>query len=146
MKNGDIKYCEATELDRGAQLSAVSYDKTQRAVITEGGRATVGGKAVTAEISGIATGKGEDGTVNMWLPAFCFKGSDGAVTKVPGFNAVAALSPHQGAIDTAKAIASYVNTSRTAYRAKTAGDRKTAWITISFIAKKCLKRLTFAQA
>jgi len=145
MKNKNLEYCEALEFDRGSRLSAVSYDQTQHAVVTEG-RATVGGGAVVAEISGIATGKGLDGTVNMWLPSFRFRGRDGTVSKVPGFNAVAKLSPRQGAIATAKAIASYVNTSRTSYKAKTSGDRKTAWITIAFTGKNCHKYLAYAPA
>lgn len=145
MKNKNLKYCEALELTRGARLSAVSYDQTQHALVAEG-RATVGGGAVVAEISGIATGKGLDGTVNMWLPAFLFRGRDGAVSKVPGFNAVAKLAPRQGAIATAKAIASCVNTSPTAYRAKTSGGHKTAWITIAFTGKNCQKHLAPARA
>jgi hypothetical protein len=145
MKTGNFKYCAETELDRGARLSAVSYDITQRAMVTEG-RATVGGKAVTAEISGIATGKGEDGTVNLWLPAFRFKGSDGEVNEVPGYNAVATLAPRQGAIETAKAIASCVNHSWTPYQAKISGDRKAARIIIAFTGKKLHRPGPFARA
>jgi hypothetical protein len=145
MRNESMKYCAETELDRGARLSAVSYDKTQRAMVTDG-RATVGGKAVTAEITGIATGKGLDGTVNMWLPGFSFQESNGAITQVPGFNAVATLLPHQGAIDTAKAIACRVNTFWKPYKAKTGGDRKTAWITIAFTGKKLHRPAALALA
>lgn len=142
---GTAKYCDERELDRGARLTATSYDPTQLALVTEG-RATVGGKAVTAEISGIATGKGEDGTVNMWLPSFFFKCKDGAVRQVPGLNAVATLAPRQGALETAKAIASYVNRSKTPYRAKISGDRKRALITIAFAGRNWHKQLGFARA
>jgi len=145
MKKQNMDYSEEVELDRGVHLTAVSYDQTQLALVTEA-RATVGGKPVTAEISGVATGKGLDGTVNMWLPSFRFKGKDGAINQVPGLNAVATLSPRQGAIETAKAIASYVNRSRTPYKAKISGDRKHAWITIAFTGKHCLKPLTYARA
>ena len=145
MKTGNLKYCEEIELERGAQLSAVSYDRTQRAVVSEG-RATVGGRAVIAEISGIATGKGEDGTVNMWLPAFRFKGRDGEMNEVPGYNAVATLSPRQGAIETAKAIAYSVNHSWTPYKAKISGNRQAARITIAFTGKKVHRPGPFARA
>lgn len=145
MKTGNTKYCKETELDRGARLSAVSYDKTQHAIVAEG-RATVGGRTVIAEISGIATGKGEDGTVNMWLPPFRFISRNGDVNEVPGYNAVATLSPRQGAIDTAKAIASCVNRSWTAYNAKISGDRKAARITIAFTGKKLYRPGPFARA
>jgi hypothetical protein len=137
MKNENPGYYSETELDRGAQLTAVSYDKTQRALVTAG-LATVGGKAVTAEISGVATGRGEDGTVNLWLSTFHFKGRDGELKKVPGFNAVATLAPRQGAIDTAKAIASYVNSIKTPYKATASGDRRKALVNIAFTGKNCL--------
>ncbi len=137
MKKEKTGYCNETELERGAYLTAVSYDKTQRAVVTAG-MATLGGRAVTAEISGIATGRGEDGTVNMWLPTFRFKGRDGAVRMVPGLNAVATLSPRQGALDTAKTIAAHVNSSKTSYKATISGCRRNATISISFTGKNCL--------
>ncbi len=137
MKNTNPGYYNEVELDRGVQLTIVSYDRTQRALVTAG-RATVGGKPVTAEITGVATGKGEDGTVNMWLPAFRFKGKDGSLQRVPCLNAVASLSPHQGAIDTAKAIASYVNRAKTAYKAKISGTRRKAQINIAFTGQNCI--------
>jgi hypothetical protein len=137
MNDENPGYFNELELDRGVQLTAVSYDQTQRALVTAG-RATVGGKEVEAEISGIATGKGEDGTVNLWLPAFRFKGSNGAIKRVPGLNAVASLSPHQGAINTAKAIASSINSSRTAYKAAARGTRRKASVIISFTGKNCV--------
>jgi|GEM_PF-3117671 len=145
MKKKITGYCAEVEMERGGHLSAVSYDKTQRALVTEA-RATVGGKAVVAEISGIATGKGEDGTVNMWLPSFNFMAKDGTIQMVPGLNAVATLAPRQGAIDTVKAIASYVNRSKTPYKAKIAGDRKHAWISIAFTGKNCRRPHEFARA
>ena len=145
MKNASRKYREEIELDRGAHLSAVSYDPTQRALVVEG-RATVGGKVVTAEISGVATGRGQDGTVNMWLPTFTFKRSDGDISMVPALNAVATLSPRQGAIDTAKALASYVNRSKTSYKATISGDRRKAMITFAFTGKNCRQPREFARA
>ena len=67
MNKGDnTGYDAQVELEKGADLTAVSYDATQRAVATSG-KATVGGKAVTAEISGVASSKGTDGTINLWL-------------------------------------------------------------------------------
>ncbi|HNW44981.1 MAG TPA: hypothetical protein PKI19_10785 [Elusimicrobiales bacterium] len=134
MKNTNTYNAEA-ELDRGAYLTAVSYDKTQRAMVLDG-RATLGGKAVTAEISGVATGRSEDGTVNLWLSGFSFKGSDGNINQVPCLNAVAVLAPRQGALDTAKTIAAHVNYSKTPYKARTSGDRKKATISIVFTGKK----------
>jgi hypothetical protein len=125
--------------ESGARLSAVSYDKTQRALVTAC-LATPGGRPVTAEISGVATGRGEDGTVNMWLPEFRFKGPDGTLNRVPGLNAVATLAPRQGAIETAKAIANYVNISKTPYKATTSGNRRKAKVTIA-IADAALARL-----
>ncbi|MBI4350175.1 MAG: hypothetical protein HY550_01945 [Elusimicrobia bacterium] len=145
MKTRNLKYREEVEMDRGAHLSAVSYDRTQRALVTEG-RATVGGKAVTAEISGVATGKGPDGTVNMWLPSFSYMAKDGTINMVPGLNAVATLAPRQGAIETAKALASYVNRARTSYKAKISGDRKQAFITFAFTGKNCRRPREFALA
>ena len=129
MKSVNIDYDE-TELDRGAEFSAVSYDPTQEAIVTAC-TATAGGKPVTAEINGVATGRGEDGTVNMWLSAFDFKGRDGVVRRVPGLNAVARLAPKQGAIQTAKAIATRVNASKV-YKARVKGDRNKALINIVF--------------
>lgn len=137
MKNANPGYFNELELDRGVQLTAVSYDRTQRAMVTAG-RATVGGRAVTAEISGVATGRKEDGTVNLWLPAFRYKVRSGAMNRVPGLNAVASLSPHQGAINTAKAIASSINCSRTAYRATASGSRRKANVNIAFTGKNCI--------
>lgn len=137
MTNAEHEYYSESESERGGQLTAVSYDRTQQALVTAA-TATVGGKAATAEISGIATGKGEDGTVNLWLPVFRFKGRDGTLNKAPGLNAVAALAPRQGAIDTAKAIASCVNSSKTSYKATIRGNRGKARISIVFTGKNCL--------
>lgn len=129
-------YCKETEMETGVQLTAVSYDRTQTALVTAG-RATVGGRSVTAEISGVATGKGEDGTVNLWLPAFSYRGPKGEIKKVPVLNAVARLAPRQGAIITAKTIVKYVNTARTAYKATSSGGRKRATINITFTGRNC---------
>ncbi len=137
MKNENPGYFDEAEKDSGAQLTAVSYDRTQTALVTAG-RATVGGKAVTAEISGIATGRKEDGAVNIWLSAFNFRGRNGAMKKAPGLNAVATLAPRQGAIVTAKAIAAYVNAAKSPYKATTSGSRLKAIITIAFTGKYCL--------
>lgn len=145
MNTENTKYCDESELERGAHLTATSYDRTQHALVTDA-RATLGGKPVTAEISGVATGKGEDGTVNVWLPSFYFKVKDGSVKQVPGLNAVATLAPHQGAIDTAKALASYVNRSNTPYRAKISGDRRRARLTIACTNKSWHKQLGYVRA
>ena len=145
MKTKNFEYCEATELERGAHLTAMSYDPTQLALVTEAW-VTLGGKPVSAEITGIATGKGADGTVSVWLPSFRFKDRTGEVKQVPGLNATTTLSPRQGAIDTAKALASYINRSNTPYRAKTSGDRKTARITIAFTGKAWHKQPVFSRA
>lgn len=132
MKSVNNDEAEA-DLEAGAELSAVSYDPTQEALVMSR-TATVGGKAVTAEINGVATGKGEDGTVNMWLSAFQFKGPDGQMRKVPGLNAVARLAPKQGALDTARAIASRFNKAGV-YRARATGDRRKALLNIVFTGK-----------
>ncbi len=124
------------DLEAGAELSAVSYDPTQEALVMSR-TATVGGKVVTAEINGIATGKGEDGTVNMWLSAFQFTGPDGQLRKVPGLNAVAKLAPRQGAIETARAIANRFNKAGV-YRARATGDRRKAKLNIVFTGKGIL--------
>ena len=134
MKTMTQGYYNEAELDRGAYLTAVSYDKTQRALVTAA-LANLRGKPVTAEISGIATGRGEDGTVNLWLPAFRFKGRDGEINQVPGLNAVATLAPHQGAIDTAKVLARHVNKSKTPYKATINGSRRKASVNIAFTGK-----------
>ncbi|OIO01607.1 MAG: hypothetical protein COX65_04965 [Elusimicrobia bacterium CG_4_10_14_0_2_um_filter_56_8] len=137
MQKENPGYYNDVELDRGVQLTAVSYDQTQRAMVIAG-RATVGGKPVIAEISGIATARGEDGTVNMWLPAFRFKGRNGNMNRAPGLNAVATLSPRQGAIETAKAIAACVNKHATAYKATISGTRRKALVNIVFTGKNCV--------
>jgi hypothetical protein len=124
-------YDEEVELTKGADLTAVSYDATQRAFVTSG-KVTVGGKAVTAEISGIASSKGTDGTINLWLSLFRFKKPDGTTKQVDGLNIPTTLKPGQGAINTAKALASYINTSKRPYRATAKGSRTNATITIKF--------------
>ena len=42
MKNTNPGYYNEIELDRGVQLSIVSYDRTQRALVTAGGPAWAG--------------------------------------------------------------------------------------------------------
>ena len=124
-------YDKKTELEKGADLTAVSYDATQRALATSG-KVTVGGKAVTAEISGIASGKGPDAMINLWLSLFSFKKPDGSMKQVDGLNIPAALKPGQGAINTAKALAAFINSSKRPYRATVKGNRTNATITIIF--------------
>ncbi len=119
------------ESEQGADLTAVSYDATQRAVVTSG-KVTVGGKAVTAEISGVASSKGTDGTINLWLSLFRFRKPDGSTEQVNGLNIPATLKPGQGAIDTAKALAFFINTSKSPYKATAKGTRSSATITIVF--------------
>lgn len=130
-KKYDTDYDTETELEKGPDLTAVSYDATQRALVASG-KVTVGGKAVTAEISGVASSKGTDGTVNLWLSLFRFKRPDGSISQVDGLNIPAMLKPGQGAIDTAKALASFINTSKRPYRAAAKGTRTNATITIVF--------------
>ncbi len=124
-------YDTETELEKGADLTAVSYDATQRAIVTSG-KVTVGGRAVTAEISGIASSKAPDGMINLWLSLFSFKKPDGSVKQVDALNIPAALKPGQGAIDTAKALAGFINTSKRPYKATVKGNRTNATITIIF--------------
>ena len=132
MNKGDnTGYDAQVELEKGADLTAVSYDATQRAVETSG-KATVGGKAVTAEISGVASSKGTDGTINLWLSLFRFKKPDGSTSQVDGLNIPATLRPGQGALDTAKTLAAFINTSKSPYKATVKGNRANARITIVF--------------
>lgn len=130
-KECNTGYDTEVELEKGADLTAVSYDATQRALVTSG-KVTVGGKAVTAEISGVASSKGPDGTVNLWLSLFRFKKPDGSIKQVDGLNIPTTLKPGQGAIDTAKALASFINTSKRPYKATAKGNRANATITIVF--------------
>lgn len=131
MRNAIVKYDPSVELEQGADLTAVSYDPTQRALVM-GGKVTIGGRAVTAEISGVATGKGLDGMVNLWLSKFYFRKPDGSVNAVSDLNVPAPLKPHQGAIDTARKLASFINASKRPYKAKAQGSRRKATLSIVY--------------
>jgi hypothetical protein len=54
------------------------------------------------------------------------------VKQVDALNIPAALKPGQGAIDTAKALAGFINTSKRPYKATAKGNRSSATITIIF--------------
>ncbi|MGA2782643.1 MAG: hypothetical protein ABSF13_12110 [Smithella sp.] len=131
-------YDPDVELAKGAKLEAASYDKTQKATIIVG-KVTVGGKPGIAEISGIATGKileaGLEGTVDLWLSIFRFKRPDGTTDHVAGLNIPVALKPKQTSIETAKALAAFIKASKRPYRAKAAGSKTKATVTIVFTEK-----------
>ena len=134
-KNAGGGYDPEVELAKGAVLEAAAYDKTQKAVVLAG-KVTVGGKPGVAEISGIATGQileaGLEGTVDLWLSIFRFKRPDGTTNHVAGLNIPVKLSPGQGAIDTAKALAAFINASGRPYRTAVKGDRNKATITVVY--------------
>lgn len=77
-------YDPELELANGANLTAASYNKTQKIVVTVG-KVTVDCKAGIAEISGLATGKHDasiDGTINIWLSIFRYMRPDGTIDHV----------------------------------------------------------------
>ncbi len=118
-------YDPTVELAKGANLTAASYDKTQKITVTAG-KVTVGGKPGIVKISGLATGKldaGIDGTIDLWLSIFRFKRPDGTTNHVAGWNIPVVLKPDQTAAATAKAFAAYVNSGTRPYRATAAGDK-----------------------
>jgi hypothetical protein len=131
------EYDPEKELAKGAILTAASYDKTQKVLVTAD-KVTVGGKPGITKISEIATGEGEGiaGEVDLWLSTFRYKRPDGSTDHVSGLNAPTRLSPGQGSIETAKALADFINASRRPYRATASGDRDSATITIVFAEKQ----------
>ena len=79
-------YDPNVELEKGATLTAASYDKTQK-IIVAAGKVTVGGYPGIAEISGIANGKQDtsiDGTINLWFSTFRYMRPDGTINHVAG--------------------------------------------------------------
>lgn len=130
-------YDPTVELAKGANLTAASYDKTQKITVTAG-KVTVGGKPGIAEVSGLATGKldaGIDGTIDLWLSIFRFKRPDGTTNHVAGWNIPLALKPKQTPLETAKAFAAYINSGTRPYKAKAAGNKNKASINIVFTEK-----------
>ena len=132
-----VNYNPDVELEKGAILTAASYDKTQKITITAG-KVTVGGKPGIADISGIANGKrdaGIDGTINLWLSIFRYMRPDGTTNHVAGWNIPLALKAGQMPLETANAFADYINAGKRPYKAKTAATETTATVTIIFIEK-----------
>jgi hypothetical protein len=135
-KSGN-SYNPEIELAKGANLTAASYDKTQKITVTAG-KVTVGGKPGIAEISGIAAGQqdaGIDGTINLWLSIFRYMRPDGTTDHVAGWNISLALKAGQTPIETAKAFAAYINVGTRPYKAKAAGNKAKATVTIVFTEK-----------
>ena len=139
MKNNNSgNYDPAVELAKGAELTAASYDKGQQITVTAG-KVTVGGKPGTAEISGLAAGKlgpGIDGTINLWLSIFRFMRPDGTIDHVAGWNIALALKPKQTPVETARAFAAYINAGTRPYKAKAAGSKAKATITVTYANKQ----------
>lgn len=135
MKKKDTEnYNPEVELAKGANLTAASYDKTQKIFVTAG-KVTVGGKPGRVEVTGLATGKldaGIDGTIDLWLSIFRFKRPDGTTNHVAGWNIPLVLKPKQTPIVTAKAFASYINAGTRPYKAKATGNTAKASVTIVF--------------
>ncbi len=130
-------YDPEAELAKGADLSAASYDKTQKISVTAG-KVTVGGQPGTAELSGIAAGKqdtGIDGTMNLWLSIFRYKRPDGTTNHVAGWNIPLSLKAGQTPIETANAFAAYINSGARPYKASAAGNEAKAAVTIVFTEK-----------
>lgn len=130
-------YNPEVELAKGANFTAASYDKTQ-IVSVSAEKVTVGGKPGIAEITGLATGKleaGIDGTMDLWLSIFRYMRPDGTTDHVAGWNIPLALKPKQTPIETAKAFAAYINAGTRPYKAKSAGGKTKATVTIIFTAK-----------
>jgi hypothetical protein len=122
------------ELEKGATLTAASYDKTQKITVIAG-KVTVGGKPGIVEISGIANGAqdaGIDGTLNLWLSIFRYMRPDGTTNHVAGWNIALALKAGQTPLETANAFTDYINTGKRPYKAKTAATDTTSKVTIIF--------------
>jgi len=136
-KKSNSGYNPEVELAKGANLTVASYDKTQKIAVTAG-KVTVGGKPGIAKISGLATGKHDtsiDGTINIWLSIFRYMRPDGTTDHVAGWNIALALKTRQTPIETAKALAAYINAGTRPYKAKAAGNKAKATVTIVFVNK-----------
>lgn len=119
------KYNPETELAKGANLEAASYDKTQM-VKVQASKVTVGGKAGIAEFSGIATGRNDssiNGTIGIWLSIFRYMRPDGTINHVAGWNIMLPLKAKQTATATAKAFAKTINTGPRPYKATATGAK-----------------------
>ena len=131
-------YDPAVELAKGAKLDAAAYDKTLKAAVIAG-KVTVGGKPGIAEFTGIAAGHmpgaGIEGTVDLWLSIFRYMRPDGTIDHVGGWNIPLNLKPGQTPIEVAKAFAAYINAGTRPYKAKAAGNKAKATITIVFVKK-----------
>lgn len=129
-------YNPEVELAKGAELEAAAYDKTQKAAVIAG-KVTVGGKPGIVEISGTATGHlpeaGIEGTVDLWLSIFRYMRPDGTIDHVGGWNIPLTLKAKQTPIETAKAFAAYINAGTRPYKAKAAGNKAKARVTIVFV-------------
>jgi len=131
-------YNPEVELAKGAKLDAAAYDKTQKANVIAG-KVTVGGKPGIVEIAGVATGHmpeaGIEGTIDLWLSIFRFKRPNGTTNHVAGWNIPQILKPKQTPIETAKSFAAYINTGTRPYKAKAAGNKSKATVTIVYTEK-----------
>ncbi len=129
-------YNPEVELAKGAKLEAAAYDKTQKAAVIAG-KVTVGGKPGIAELTGIATGHipeaGIEGTVDLWLSIFHYMRPDGTIDHVSGWNIPLALKAGQTPIETARAFAAYINAGTRPYKARAAGNKAKATVTIVFV-------------
>ena len=130
-------YNPEVELAKGADLTAASYDKTQKIYVTVE-KVTVGRKPGVVAITGLATGKleaGIDGTIDLWLSIFRYKRPDGTTNHVAGWNIPLALKPKQTPLETAKAFTAYINSGTRPYKAKAAGNKAKATVMIVFTEK-----------
>ena len=131
-------YDPVVELAKGAKLDAAAYDKTLKVAVLAG-KVTVGGTPGIAEFSGIATGPmgeaGLEGTADLWLSIFRYMRPDGTTDHVGGWNIPLTLKAGQTPIEIAKAFAVYINAGTRPYKAKAAGNKAKATITIVFTPK-----------
>jgi len=131
-------YDPAVELAKGAKLEAAAYDKTLKATVIAG-KVTVGGKPGIVEFSGIANGPageaGLEGTVDLWLSIFRYMRPDGTTDHVGGWNIPLTLKAGQTPIEIAKAFAAYINAGTRPYKARAAGNKAKATVTIVFVQK-----------
>ncbi len=140
MKNNKSgkNYNPEVELAKGAKLDAAAYDKTQKAAVVAG-KVTIGGKPGIAEITGAATGHipeaGMEGTIDLWLSIFRYMRPDGTIDHVAGWNIPLTLKAGQTPIETARAFAAYINAGTRPYRARAAGNKSKATVTIVFVNK-----------
>jgi|GEM_PF-768286 len=107
-----MEYDPQIELEKGADLTSASYDATQ-SVLVRDDKVTVGGRAGSFEISGVASGgdgSGSiDGSVMIWLSIFRYTRPDGTVNHVAGWNITVRPKRGQTAEETAAEFADYIN-------------------------------------